>query len=109
MVAALKARDLDAYLKLVKKSGNSSWRLLQNASAPGNPAEQGICVALTLSARLIGKTGAWRVHGGGFAGTIQAYLPRILLDRYVALMERYFGPGCVMPIGIRQAGAIRVS
>jgi galactokinase len=108
MAEALEAGDLDAYLKQVKKSGDSSWRLLQNLYAPENPREQGLPVALALSADFIGKKGAWRVHGGGFAGTIQAYLPRKLLPGYVELMERYFGEGSVIPLVVRKRGAVRV-
>ena len=108
MAEALEADDLGAYLKLVKKSGDSSWRLLQNLYAPESPREQGLPVALALSADFIGKKGAWRVHGGGFAGTIQAYLPKKLLPGYVELMERYFGPGCVIPLAVRGRGALRV-
>ncbi|MGO8695511.1 MAG: galactokinase [Rectinemataceae bacterium] len=108
MSEALQADDLGAYLKQVKKSGDSSWRLLQNLYPPENPREQGLPVALALSADFIGRKGAWRVHGGGFAGTIQAYLPRKLLPGYVELMERYFGEGCVLPLVVRRRGAVRV-
>ncbi|HET7839509.1 MAG TPA: galactokinase family protein [Rectinemataceae bacterium] len=108
MVKALKAGDLKAYLKLVKKSGDSSWRLLQNISPSGAVAEQGIALALALSAEMLGAKGAWRVHGGGFAGTIQAYVPAKLLAAYTELMEGYFGAGCVIPVSIRAAGAGRV-
>lgn len=108
MVAALGKRDLKAYLKLVKKSGDSSWRLLQNLYPPESPAEQGICLAVALSQDFLGKKGAARVHGGGFAGTIQAYVPEDLFDGWKALMERYFGPGSVMPIKARALGAARI-
>jgi galactokinase len=108
MVKALRAGELAAYFKLVKKSGDSSLRLLQNVSQPGAVAEQGLALALALSSDYIGSKGAWRVHGGGFAGTIQAYLPRKLLPGYTALMERYFGPACVIPLKVRAAGAVRV-
>lgn len=108
MAQALKEEELKRYLKLVKKSGDSSWRLLQNLYPPSDPAEQGLPLALALSADYLGKKGAWRVHGGGFAGTIQAYVPAKLLPGYSALMERYFGPGCVMPVAVRPVGATRV-
>ena len=108
MAQALKEDDLKRYLKLVKKSGDSSWKLLQNLYPAGSPAEQGLPLALSLSADYIGKKGAWRVHGGGFAGTIQAYLPRKLLPGYTALMERYFGRGCVLRLSVRPSGAARV-
>jgi galactokinase len=108
MKKALEADDLGAYLKLVKKSGRSSWQVLQNVYAPRVPAEQGVTLALALSERLIGKKGAWRVHGGGFAGTIQAYVPKSLSKAYAELMGRYFGPGSVIPIALRRSGALRV-
>ena len=108
MTKALEADDLRAYLKLVKKSGRSSWELLQNVYAPKAPSEQGISVALALSELFIGRKGAWRVHGGGFAGTIQAYLPKESLSAYSELMESYFGPGSVIPITVRRLGATRV-
>ena len=108
MVEALVADDLGAYLKLVKKSGRSSWELLQNLYPCSAPKEQGLPVALALSADYLGRKGAWRVHGGGFAGTIQAYVPRKLLGGYMRLMERYFGPGSVIPVSVRAHGAMRV-
>jgi galactokinase len=108
MVEALAADDLEAYLKLVKKSGDSSWRLLQNLYSPSSPLEQGLPVALALSADFIGRKGAWRVHGGGFAGTIQAYVPRKHAAAYAELMSRYFGPGSAMPVSVRARGALKV-
>lgn len=108
MIAALEGGNLKAYLKLVKKSGDSSWRLLQNLYPPESPAEQGPSLAVTLSQDFLGKKGAARVHGGGFAGTIQAYVPKNLFGEWKALMERYFGAGSVMPIKTRSAGATRV-
>jgi galactokinase len=108
MVEALEDEDLGAYLKLVRKSGRSSWELLQNSHSPSMPAEQGLPVALALSAEFIGRRGGWRIHGGGFAGTIQAYLPKKLSTGYAELMARYFGPDSVIPISVRSQGALRV-
>ncbi len=108
MTKALEGDDFGAYLKLVKKSGRSSWQLLQNVYAPSSPSEQGVSVALALSEGYLGRKGAWRVHGGGFAGTIQAYVPRKLSDGYAGLMTRYFGSGSVIPISVRDKGALRV-
>jgi len=108
MAEALEADDLGAYLKLVKKSGRSSWELLQNLYPCSSPKEQGIPVALSLSSDYLGRKGAWRVHGGGFAGTIQAYVPRKISPGYKDLMHRYFGPDSVIPIAVRQQGACRV-
>jgi galactokinase len=108
MVEALSEGKLKAYLKLVKKSGDSSWKLLQNLYSSKAPDEQGLCLAVALTQDYVGKRGAARVHGGGFAGTIQAYLPRELFEGWKALMERYFGPGSVIPIRIRGKGVTRV-
>jgi galactokinase len=108
MVKALEGDDLGAYLKLVKKSGRSSWELLQNLYPVSAPREQGLPVALALSAESLGRKGAWRVHGGGFAGTIQAYVPKKATPGYTELMERYFGPGSVIRVAVRQAGAKRI-
>jgi galactokinase len=108
MGRALRDEDVKRYLKLVKRSGDSSWELLQNLYPSSSPAEQGLPLALALTADYLGKKGAWRVHGGGFAGTIQAYVPRKRLAGYAALMERYFGPASVIPVSIRPRGAVRV-
>jgi galactokinase len=108
MVEALESGDLGAYLKLVKLSGRSSWELLQNLYPCSAPREQGLPVALALTEDYLGRKGAWRVHGGGFAGTIQAYVPKKRASGYTELMERYFGPGSVIPVSVRAEGAIRV-
>jgi galactokinase len=107
MVEALVADDLGAYLKLVKKSGRSSWELLQNLYPCSAPKEQGLPVALALSADYLGRKGAWRVHGGGFAGTIQAYVPRKLwrlCPAHGALLRSRLGD----PVSVRAHGAMRV-
>lgn len=109
MADALDSGDLKAFLKLTRKSGRSSWQLLQNLYPASVPAEQGIPLALELSSMCIGKNGAWRVNGGGFAGTIESFVPESLWDEYSALMERYFGRGAVIAASIRGNGATRVS
>ncbi len=112
MAEALKSGRLDEYFALVRASGDSSWRFLQNLSAPHSPREQGPCVGLALSESLgsdsAGRTVVSRVHGGGFAGTIQAYVPLALMGDYTGLLESCFGPGRVIPIAVRAPGAIRV-
>jgi galactokinase len=109
MSEALASGDLKSYLRLVRKSGRSSWELLQNLYPPSTPREQGLPLALALSSMFIGRKGAWRVHGGGFAGTIQAYVPEKLMKGYAALMERYFGPLCVRRVAVRASGARKVA
>jgi galactokinase len=98
-------RSLGRYLSLVNESGDSSAQLLQNNYSPRNSREQGISLALALTKSFLGRQGACRVHGGGFAGTIQAYLPANYLPGYREEMERVFGPGAVNVLSIRPIGA----
>jgi galactokinase len=104
-----KQNALAAYLALVNESGNSSWELLQNVYSPRNPKEQGISLALALTRDFLRSgtalPGACRVHGGGFAGTIQAYIPISVMDAYCAGMETVFGAGSVTVLQIRPVGA----
>jgi galactokinase len=106
--AALEAGQFDRFLALVIESGRSSWMLLQNCYPPRNAQVQGVTLALALSERLLGGKGAWRVHGGGFAGTIQAFVPRDLLPHYMAKMGAVFGWDACHELSVRQAGALRV-
>lgn len=103
-VAALRQDDLGAFLSLVIESGESSWKLLQNVYA--RPLEEQMALALELSRRVLKGSGAWRVHGGGFAGTIQAFVPDSLLDAYVKKLEASFGVGTCTVLSIRPEGAV---
>jgi galactokinase len=100
------------FLSLVNQSGDSSWELLQNIHTAKHPGEQGIGAALALTRSFIetetSGLGACRVHGGGFAGAIQAYIPLDCLDAYKARMEEVFGTGAVTPIRIRPVGAVEL-
>jgi galactokinase len=103
------------YLRLVNESGDSSWKLVQNLYVPENIKDQGLPLALALTQAFFetpGKTTsplwACRVHGGGFAGTIQAYIPLEHLDAYKTLMESVFGPGALTPLRIRSKGAVEL-
>jgi len=99
------------YLKLVNESGDSSWKLLQNIYSPNNPSDQGISAALALTKNFLEKKslqGACRVHGGGFAGTIQVYIPLNALDAYASYIESIFGAGSVTPLRIRPVGAVEL-
>lgn len=102
-VNALKAEELDRFFRLVIASGESSWKLLQNVWA--FPASQPIALALELSRRMLEGAGAWRVHGGGFAGTILAFVPLGKMGAYRARMDAVFGEGACQPLGIRPVGA----
>nr|WP_287412422.1 galactokinase family protein [Pseudodesulfovibrio sp.] len=101
---ALQTNDMDGFLRLVNQSGDSSWRLLQNCISTTNALEQGIPLALTLTERFLGDKGAWRIQGGGFAGTIQAYVPNELVQQYSNFMNGVFKPGAVLPLRIRKPG-----
>ena len=103
-VAAVKAGDLNTFFDAVKRSGDSSWKLLQNVYA--RPNQQQMSMGIELSRRFLKGEGAQRVHGGGFAGTIQSYVPMARLNDYVALMEDVFGKGSCTPLMIRPEGAV---
>ncbi len=106
--AALRAGDMDAFRQLMLASGRSSFMQLQNA-CPTNAAERSVALALALSARLLQNNGAWRIHGGGFAGTIQALVPLAQVEAYGAEMERVFGGGCCYRLAIRPAGGTEIT
>ncbi len=105
---ALKEDDMDGYLQLVRESGHSSFEHLQNCYPPSHPREQGIPLALALTEPFLEKKGACRVHGGGFAGTIQVYLPTEKVSEYIRHMEKFFGKNCVTPLKIRSQPAGQV-
>ncbi len=109
-VEALDANDFSGFLQLVNESGDSSWQLLQNCNSTKNPREQSVALALSLTKEFIGKlnSGACRVQGGGFAGTIQAWIPRARLDLYRKLIEPVFGDGCIVTPKIRNRGALEI-
>ena len=102
-VAALRADDLPAFLDAITESGRSSYMYLQNVYA--TPQEQGLSLALALAEKLLRGRGAWRVHGGGFAGTTLNFVPHDLLNRFVSTMEGFFGPGSCHALNIRPVGA----
>ena len=107
--AALQNGDFPAFLSLVLASGNSSFEYLQNVYTVKNTAEQGLSLALCLTDGLLaGKDCAWRVHGGGFAGTIQAFVKREYAEDYRAVMNHTFGEGAVMTLSVRPVGATEI-
>ena len=107
--AALKAGDLDTFLANVIASGRSSFCYLQNVYTTKNVSEQGLSLALCLAERVLsGKRAAWRVHGGGFAGTIQAFVPTEDVAEFRAVMDAAFGEGRCMVLRVRSEGALRV-
>ena len=106
---ALKGGDIAGFLSGVLASGNSSFEYLQNVYTTINVKEQGLSLALALTdGYLAGKECAWRVHGGGFAGTIQVFIKNELMDGYVQLMNSVFGEGAAMQLKIRPVGACKL-
>ena len=106
---ALKTEELDKFFSIILESGRSSFEYLQNVYTTINVAEQGLSLALAVTdGFLADKGGAYRVHGGGFAGTIQAFVKNEHLDAYVALMNSVFGEGAAMPLNIRPVGAAKL-
>jgi len=107
-VAALERNDFKAFLGMVIDSGFSSYMYNQNIYPVNNVREQGVSLALALSELVLKGEGAWRVHGGGFAGTIQAFVPRNLLEKYIKTLEHFYGKASCHNLFIRQQGAGRV-
>ena len=106
---ALLRGDIDSFFSVLSASGASSFKYLQNVYTTINVAEQGLSLALALTEGFLkGRGGAHRVHGGGFAGTIQVFLKKEDLPSYVALMDSVFGEGASMPMLIRPVGATRL-
>ena len=113
-VEALESKDFQKFLGLVIDSGNSSYMYNQNIYAQtqenfdSNMAEQGVALGLALSELVLKGYGAWRVHGGGFAGTIQAFVPNNKLEEYISTLENTFGEGNCHKLFIRSKGSIKV-
>ena len=110
MKSALEACDLQGYFDGVMASGKSSFCYLQNVYTTKNTAEQGLSLALCLTDSFMReKKGAFRVHGGGFAGTIQAYIEEKDVADYRSLMDSVFGDGACLVLRVRADGAIKVN
>jgi len=105
---ALKRDDFDSFLRNVRESGRSSWMLLQNIYPNISVEDQSAALALTWCDRLIGVTGACRIHGGGFGGTIQAFVPDNEPRRFKTAMETLTGSGSCRFLGIRDIGAAEI-
>ncbi len=107
--AALQAGNLDSFFEGVIASGRSSFCYLQNVYTTKNVREQGLSLALCLAEQtLAGKKAAWRVHGGGFAGTIQAFVPTAEVENFRRVMDAAFGEGRCMVLRIRPVGAVKI-
>ena len=108
-VKALKENDVDTFLELVKESGRSSWMYLQNITPTGSISHQEVAVSLALCKKLLSGKGAYRVHGGGFAGTVQAFIPLDMLDTFKDKIETVLGKNACHVLNIREEGGIRIS
>lgn len=108
LVNSLQTKDLAGFFKIVNASGDSSYKYLQNVFCVNTPTEQGLSIALALSEKILINQGAYRVHGGGLAGTIQAYIPNDLVAQYIETLEAVFGEGSYHILAIRPFGGILV-
>ena len=107
-VAALQAEDFDAFLAAVKASGDSSFKYLQNVYTNHDITHQNVSVALAVSDAILGSNGVSRVHGGGFAGTIQAFVKNEAVAKYKAALDGVFGEGACSVLMIRKYGGMQV-
>ena len=107
-VAALENNDFGAFLKMVVESGYSSYMYNQNIFDVVHKDEQVVSLALALSEMILKGSGAWRVHGGGFGGTIQAFVPQDKLGEYVKTLEHVYGKGSCHKLFIRSKGSVKL-
>lgn len=107
-VAALEQGDFETFLKLIKESGYSSYMYLQNVIPAGYKEHQDVALVLAMCEHFLEGRGAYRVHGGGFAGTVQAFVPVDMLDRFVAGMDGILGQGACHVLSIRPQGGVEM-
>ena len=107
-VAALRAGDFDTFLNLVKQSGYSSYMYLQNVIPAGYKEHQDVAVSLALCEHYLQGRGAYRVHGGGFAGTVQAFVPLDRLESFQSGMDDALGKGACQTLSIRPWGGVEI-
>lgn len=107
-VEALEKGDFEEFLKLVKESGYSSYMYLQNVIPAGYKEHQDVAVALVVCEHLLDGKGAYRVHGGGFAGTVQAFVPFEILEKFREGIDGVLGEGACHVLGIRPQGGVEM-
>ena len=107
-VHALRNGEFEEFLKLVKTSGDSSFKYLQNIYTNRNVQKQAMSIALGVSESVLGSHGVSRVHGGGFAGTIQVFVENSFVEEYRKAMDKVFGKGACHVLKVRQHGGIHV-
>ena len=105
-VAALRSGDFEGFLELIKESGRSSWMYLQNVIPAGYKLHQDVALALALCDHYLAGRGAYRVHGGGFAGTVQAFVPMDLLEAFRTGIDAALGVGACHVLSIRPEGGV---
>ena len=108
LVDALEHDDFETFKKTIQASGNSSYKYLQNVFAASDPQNQSVSLALALSEMILGDHGVCRVHGGGFAGTIQAFVDNDYVATYKESIEKTFGAGSCHVLKIRPKGGLKV-
>lgn len=107
-IRALTDQDFQGFLEVIKKSGDSSAKLLQNIYSPKNVHTQNVTVALAVSEYILQDEGVCRIHGGGFAGTIQAFVKNEAAEKYKSCMENIFGEGACHVLKVRPYGGIKI-
>ena len=107
-VNALKNNDFNAFKAVIKQSGDSSYKYLQNIYSNHDETNQAVSIALGLSEDILGDNGVCRVHGGGFAGTIQAFVEDDYVETYKTEIEKYFGKGSCHILKVRKYGGMKV-
>ena len=100
--------DFEGFLELVKKSGRSSFMYLQNVYASSMPKNQAVSLTIAMCEKLLKNRGAYRVHGGGFAGTVQAFVPTDMLNEFKVEIEKVLGEGMCHILSIRPVGGYEV-
>ena len=107
-VASLREEDFDGFLKMIKSSGDSSYKYLQNVYTNQDVRHQNVSVALAVSDAILGNNGVCRVHGGGFAGTIQAFVKNDAVKEYKEALDSVFGEGACAVLKVRKYGGMKV-
>ena len=107
-VAALKEKDFNRFLSMIKASGDSSFKYLQNVYSNQDVAHQNVSVALAVSDAILSDHGVCRVHGGGFAGTIQAFVKNDAVKEYKETLDGVFGKGACAVLKVRKYGGMKV-
>ncbi len=103
-VKALRNNDFNEFLRLNRESGRSSYMYLQNVYASSMPKAQAVSVTLAMCDEILGSRGSYRVHGGGFAGTVQAFVPLDMLDEFKTRIEAVLGEGMCHVLSVRPVG-----